>query len=162
MAPASRVAYVEQVASVSENFQRIGLQVHQWLYEKTGGRVGARLGGLRTLLLRTTGRRTGQPRVSALVYGLDGAGRYLVVGSNGGDDRTPGWVHNVEAQPQVEVQLGREHQPATAEVLRPGDADYERLWKIVNDNNRYKDGGRYAHYQTLTERPIPVVVLTTG
>ena len=83
----------------------------------------------------------------------------MVVGSDGGSDRSPGWVHNVARRPDVEVQIGRERQPATAEVLTEGP-DYDRCWKIVNDVNRYKDGGRYEHYQTLTDRKIPLVVST--
>jgi deazaflavin-dependent oxidoreductase (nitroreductase family) len=145
--------------------ERIGvgaLHVHQWLYEKTDGRIGTRIGPLRTLLLRSTGRKTGQERVSALVFAMDGDNRYVVVGSNGGDDRTPGWVHNVRANPNVVVQIGRDRHDARAEIVLPDDDDYARLFKIVNDNNRYKDVGRYAHYQTLTERPIPLVVLITG
>jgi deazaflavin-dependent oxidoreductase (nitroreductase family) len=138
------------------------LHGHQWLYEKTDGRIGTRIGPLRTLLLRTTGRRSGQERVSALVYAMDGDHRYVVVGSNGGDDRTPGWVHNVRADADVVMQIGRVRHAARAEIVLPGDEDYEHLFKIVNDNNRYKGGGRYAHYQTLTERPIPLVVLITG
>jgi deazaflavin-dependent oxidoreductase (nitroreductase family) len=147
------------MSGLVEAFQRGALHVHQWLYEKTDGRVGQKIGKLPTLMLRTTGARTGKTRVAALVYGLDGDGRYVVVGSNGGADRSPGWVHNVRANPNVEVQVGRERKPATADVLTEGP-DYDRCWKIVNDLNRFGDGGRYEHYQTLTDRRIPLVVLS--
>src|SRR5439155_389991 len=80
-------------------------------------------------------------------------GRYAVVASNGGADQPPGWLHNVQAQPKVEVQLGRTTQPATASVVERGDADYERLWRLVNANN----GNRYDAYQRRTDRPIPIV-----
>ena len=148
------------MAGPVEQFERLALHVHQWLYETTDGRVGQKIGKLPTLLLRTMGARSGQTRVAALVYGLDGDGRYVVVGSNGGSDRAPGWVHNVRADPHVEVQVGRQRHAATAEVLTEG-ADYDRCWKIVNDVNPYKGGGRYEHYQTLTQRKIPLVVLST-
>ena len=95
-----------------------------------------------------------------LVYGLDGAGRYVVVASNGGSARAPGWLYNVRADPHVEVQVGRDRHPATAAILTEG-ADYDRCWKIVNGVNRYQSGGRYDHYQTLTERRIALVVLST-
>ena len=58
------------------------------------------------------------------------------------------------------MQIGRDRHPATAEILTDG-ADYDRCWKIVNDVNRYKGGGRYEHYQTLTQRRIALVVLST-
>ena len=148
------------MANLSEQFQRTVLGAHQWLYEHTDGRVGQKIGKLPALMLRTTGARTGKTRVSALVYGLDGDGRYLVVPSNGGSDRAPGWLHNLSADPHAEVQVGRERRPATAEILTEG-ADYDRGWKIVNELNRYQDGGRYDHYQKLTERRIPLVVLST-
>ena len=148
------------MAGIVERVERLGLRVHQWLYERTGGRVGQKICRLPALLLRTKGARTGEPRVAALVYGLDGDGNHVVVGSNGGSDRTPGWVHNVRADPHVEVQVGRNRYPASAEILTEGP-DYDRCWKIVNDVNRYKGGGRYEHYQTLTARRIPLVVLST-
>lgn len=148
------------MANISEQIQRSLLGAHQWLYEHSDGRFGQKIGKLPSLLLRTTGARSGKQRVSALVYGLDGDGRYVVVASNGGADRAPGWLHNVRANPRVEVQVGRERRPATAEILTDG-AEYDRCWKIVNEVNRYQDGGRYDHYQTLTTRRIALVVLST-
>jgi deazaflavin-dependent oxidoreductase (nitroreductase family) len=79
-----------------------------------------------------------------------------VVASNGGADRNPAWLHNVRAKPDVEIQIGRQRQNAKARIVEPSDPDYERLWKIVNDNNR----DRYAAYQQQTSRPIPVVAIT--
>jgi deazaflavin-dependent oxidoreductase (nitroreductase family) len=131
------------------------LSVHSRVYSGTGGRIGHRLIGVPCLLLRTTGRKTGQPRTVALVYARDGA-RYLVVASNNGSDHPPGWFFNLREQPAVEIQVGRSRQPAAAAVVMPGDPDYPRLWQAVNDNNH----GRYHGYQAKTARPIPVVVLT--
>jgi F420H(2)-dependent quinone reductase len=148
------------MADLKEQVERFALRAHQWVYEKSDGRVGQKLGKLPTLLLRTKGARTGRTRTSALVYGLDGDGRYVVVASNGGADRAPGWLHNLRADPHADLQVGRQRLPATAEILTEGP-DYDRCWKIVNELNRYKDGGRYEHYQTLTKRRIPLVVLAT-
>ena len=137
---------------------RIGLwflRLHQAIYEATDGRAGHRLLGVPCLLLRTTGRRTGKRRTSALVYARDGE-EYLVVGSLGGADRAPAWLHNVRARPQVCFQVERDRFPAVAEVIEPGDDAYHRLWQLVNQEN----GGRYERYQARTRRPIPVVRLT--
>lgn len=131
------------------------LQLHAKIYERTDGRLGHRLLGVPTVLLRTTGRKSGQERTSALVYARDGQD-FLVVASNGGADRPPAWLLNLEAQPEVGVQLGRERHRATARPVYPDDADYERLMKLCNDNNK----NRYAAYRSKTARPIPVVVLT--
>jgi deazaflavin-dependent oxidoreductase (nitroreductase family) len=131
------------------------LTLHQRLYERTDGRIGHRLIGVPSALLRTTGRRTGQQRASALVYARDG-GDYLVVASNGGSDRPPGWLFNVEAKPDVEFQVGRQRFGARARVVGGDDPEHSRLWEIVNANNH----GRYRRYQTKTTRKIPVVVIT--
>jgi F420H(2)-dependent quinone reductase len=131
------------------------LQVHQLIYERSGGRIGHRLLGMRTLLLRTIGARTGHQRTTALTYALDGRS-YVVVASNGGAARAPGWYHNLRADPSASIQVGTERQAVTARCLLPMDAEYSRLWKLVNEHNR----NRYAGYQKLTSRRIPLVVLT--
>lgn len=131
------------------------LHVHQAVYDLSDGRVGHHMLGVPCLLLRTTGRRTGKSRTSALVYARDGAD-YVVVASLGGSDHAPAWLHNVRADPHVGVQVGRERFPAVATVVERGAGDYARLWRSVNDVNR----GRYDGYQAKTSRPIPLVRLT--
>ena len=133
------------------------LRVHEKIYKATDGRLGHGMIGVPTLLLRTTGRRSGVTRTNALVYARDG-GDYLVVASNGGADKPPAWLHNLRADPDVEIQVGRDRQKATARILEPADPDYDRLWKIVNENNK----DRYNGYTKLTDRPIPVVAITPG
>lgn len=131
------------------------LRVHEAIYKASDGRLGHKMIGVPTLLLRTTGRRSGEPRTNALVYARDGDD-YLVVASNGGADKPPGWYFNLRDKPEVEVQIGRSRHAARARVLEPSDPDYARLWKIVNENNR----DRYDGYKKMTSRPIPVVALT--
>lgn len=130
------------------------LRLHEQLYIGTDGRVGHRMIGVPTLLLRTTGRRSGATRTNGLVYARDGD-NFLVVASNGGADRPPAWLHNVRADPDVEIQVARERTKATAMIVGPSDPDYSRLWKIVNDHNR----DRYIAYQEKTARAIPVIVV---
>lgn len=131
------------------------LKVHQAIYERSGGRIGHRLAGTRNLLLHTVGAKTGQPRVNALSYARDGRD-YVVVASMGGAPRSPGWYHNLRADPEVEIQIGTKRIPVTARAVLPGDPDRDRLWKLADANN----SGRYSNYQKATDRPIPVVVLT--
>ncbi len=131
------------------------LHLHQAIYVVTDGRVGHRLLGAPCLLLRTTGRRTGKARTSSLVYARHEED-YLVVGSFGGAERAPGWLHNVRFRPQVGAQIARDRFPAVAAVVERDDDDYQRLWQLVNENNR----GRYDRYQAKTNRPIPIVRLT--
>jgi deazaflavin-dependent oxidoreductase (nitroreductase family) len=131
------------------------LGVHERIYIRTDGRVGHGMIGVPTLLLRTTGRRSGAIRTNGLVYARDGE-RYVVVPSNGGADRPPAWLHNLKANPAVEIQVGRERRSGAAEVIEPSDPSYERLWALVNANNK----DRYTAYQRKTSRPIPVVAIT--
>ena len=140
------------------------LRVHELLYKATGGLVGRRMIGRPSLLLTTTGRKTGKRREHALVFARRGDD-YVVVASNGGNDRAPGWLFNLKANPNVEVQIGRRRFPATAWVAT--GEERERLWEQVNRENRglaplfHPDAaGRYDVYQRHTERSIDVVVLT--
>jgi deazaflavin-dependent oxidoreductase (nitroreductase family) len=141
--------------SLASTIQGPMLKLHQRLYEGSDGRIGHGMIGVPTLLLRTTGRRSGVERCNALVYATDG-NDYVVVASNGGAANSPGWFFNLRDKPAVEVQVSRERKPATARILEPGAPDYDRLWRLVNDNNH----ARYDAYQAGTTRSIPLVVLT--
>jgi deazaflavin-dependent oxidoreductase (nitroreductase family) len=135
-----------------ERFLGKGLVVHQWLYETTDGRVGRSLAGRPMLLLRTVGAKTGQARTSALLYVPDGEA-FAVIASKGGDVRHPGWYHNLVANPDVEIQVGRDRIPVRARVA--DGEERQRLWDQANDVNK----GQYDTYQSRTDRTIPVVVL---
>jgi len=128
------------------------LTVHQWLYEHSDGRIGASLGGRPMLLLRTVGRRTGQPRTSALLYVRDGDA-CVVIASKGGAAQHPGWFHNLSARPDVDIQVGRERIPVRARVAK--GEERSRLWARADEVNQ----GQYATYQSRTSRVIRVVVL---
>jgi len=128
------------------------LTVHQWLYENTDGRIGATLGGRPMLLLRTIGRQTGKPRTAALLYVRDGKA-YAVIASKGGAPQHPGWFHNLAAEPNVEIQVGRERLPVRARIA--DGEERSRLWARADEVNQ----GQYATYQSRTKRLIPVVVL---
>ncbi len=127
------------------------LSLHQRLYELTGGRWGHRLGHVQTLLLRTTGRRSGQRRTSALLYHRDGD-RFVVVGSKGGSDTAPAWLLNLQANPHVEVQVATKRFPARARIATL--ADRRRLWPVMA-----AIWPGYARYQAKTRRRIPLVIL---
>jgi deazaflavin-dependent oxidoreductase (nitroreductase family) len=103
-------------------------------------------------ILHTTGRRSGTPRQTPLLY-LDLDGAIAVVGSNGGDDRTPAWVHNVVARPDVEVELRGARIPMRAQVA--DDARRAELWPRA-----VAAYPQYGKYQDQTERTIPLVLLT--
>lgn len=131
------------------------LGVHQQIYIASKGYLGHRVPGMApSLLLTSIGAKTGAQRINSLTYVRDG-NNLVIVASNGGARRNPAWYHNLRAHPDVQVQLGREKRRVRASALLPGDADYERLWKLADTNN----SGHYSAYQRATSRPIPVVVL---
>jgi len=128
------------------------LSIYQWVYEKTDGRF-TWLAGLPVLLLRTVGRKSGDERTAALVYLRDGD-NLIVVASNGGSDRSPGWFFNLQKNPEVGVQIGRHRTRMRARVADPQER--ARLWPLVNRNN----SNRYDGYQAKTKRQIPIVILS--
>lgn len=131
------------------------LRTHQWIYQNTGGVLGHRLlFGKPTLLLRTTGRRTGRARTNALIYARD-ADAVLVVASNGGAPKAPDWLANLTARADCEIQIGQRRIPAIASPTLPDDPDYARRWSIANAVN----SNRYTQYQRKTQRTIPIVEL---
>ncbi len=147
----SRIESLPVVQAVGVRF----LKVHQMVYERTGGRIGHRLAGTTNLLLRTVGAKTGAHRTNALTYARDGSD-YVIVASMGGAPRSPGWYHNLRADPEAEIQIGTRRIAVTARTVLPGDPDRDRLWQLADSKN----AGRYSAYQKSTDRPIPVVVLT--
>ncbi len=130
------------------------LRLHRWIYIRSDGRVGPGMLGVWTLILRTVGRRTGQPRLTALVFARDGE-RIILAASNDGKDNAPAWFLNLCARPEVEVQVGRRRISVIATVIDSTDADYPRLWELMNGTN----SGRYDAYQSKTSRPIPLVAI---
>ena len=104
-----------------------------------------------TLLLTTLGRRSGQPRRQALIYGRDG-GNYVVVASKGGASRNPLWYENLVAHPEVRLQVKDAKFAAHAREATPEERP--RLWQLMIGL-----WPAYDDYQAKTERQIPLVVL---
>lgn len=132
---------------------RVMSAANVWIYRLTGGRVGGRfLRGAPVLLLTSIGCKSGQPRVAPLLYLRDGDD-LVIVASKGGMSRHPTWYRNVQANPEVEVEVGSERRKMRARTASP--AEKAALWpKLVA---MYPD---YDDYQARTEREIPVVVLS--
>jgi deazaflavin-dependent oxidoreductase (nitroreductase family) len=126
-------------------------QEHVKRYRETDGEEGHDWQGTHTLILTTTGRKSGEERPTPLIYGRSGDD-YLVVASKGGADEPPAWYLNLEAQPEVDVQVKGDRFKAHA---RTATADEKReLWKTMSS-----EWPAYDEYQQKTDREIPVVVL---
>jgi deazaflavin-dependent oxidoreductase (nitroreductase family) len=130
---------------------RLFAALHRCAYQLTGGALGGRILGAPVLLLTTTGRQSGKLRTTPLLYLEDGAA-LVVIASNGGAPSHPGWFLNLEADPEVEVQVRRERRALRAHRASPSER--ERLWpRALAVYKAYED------YQRKTEREIPVVLL---
>jgi deazaflavin-dependent oxidoreductase (nitroreductase family) len=125
---------------------------HVKVYRETNGEQGYLWNGAPILLLTTTGRKSGEPRTSALIFGRDGDD-LLLVASQGGAPTHPNWYHNLSANPDVEVQVRGDVFRATARTAN--DDEKARLWSIMTEV-----WPNYDAYQERTDRSIPVVVLT--
>ena len=122
-------------------------------YVESGGADGHEWKpGVPTLLLTTTGSKTGLRRRTALIYARDGD-THVVVASNGGSPGHPAWYRNLDTDPHVHVQVGAQEFDATARTAT--GEERERLWPLVS-----AVWPAYEDYQRKTEREIPVVVLT--
>ncbi|MBX6374465.1 MAG: nitroreductase family deazaflavin-dependent oxidoreductase [Acetobacteraceae bacterium] len=104
-----------------------------------------------SLLLTTTGRKSGERFIFPLFYGKTGDS-YIVVASKGGAPQHPSWYRNILANPEVEIQVGTVTLKARARTA-VGE-ERARLWEEA-----LKFWPPYADYQRKTEREIPVVVL---
>jgi deazaflavin-dependent oxidoreductase (nitroreductase family) len=121
-------------------------------FRANGGQVSnGPFAGRPVLLLTTTGARSGQPRLSPVVYSRDGAD-YVIVASKGGAPTHPGWYYNLVADPSVMVEVGGETFEARARVTEGAERD--RLYA-----QRAADSPNFAEYQRRTSRVIPVVML---
>jgi deazaflavin-dependent oxidoreductase (nitroreductase family) len=125
---------------------------HVRRYRETGGEVGhIWREGSTILLLTTTGRKSGEPRTTPLIYAQDGD-RYVIVASKGGAPEHPGWYENLAKDPNVDLQVKDQVFPARARTAE--GEERERLWRKANEVWPH-----YDEYQTQTDREIPVVVL---
>ena len=121
-------------------------------FRANGGRVGGPFAGSDLILLTTVGAKSGQPRVSPLVY-FEVDGRILIAGSFGGSPKAPAWVHNLRAQAKVRAEIGTESFDAEAHELPPGERDalYPRV---------VEKAPQFGEYQAKTSRAIPLFELT--
>ena len=132
---------------------RIVSRIHLFVYEASGGRIGSVYGGLRFLILTTTGVKSGKKRrvpLAAVPFGDE----YLVVASFGGSSMDPLWLLNIRNDPFVDVRLGRIVTRSKASIIESTDYRYKDMWaKAVSVYNGFNE------YKKATTRNIPIVLL---
>ncbi|WP_127508152.1 nitroreductase/quinone reductase family protein [Actinoplanes solisilvae] len=126
-------------------------------FRANAGVLGGHWENKETLLLHTPGRKTGKVTINPLVAAPDGTS-YVLCGSAGGADKEPAWLTNLEAlEGPVTIELGTETLKADHKVVRPGDADWDRLYGLWRAY--WPDA---ADYETKTDRKFPVAVITVA
>ena len=121
-----------------------------FLIRLTNGRIGSRLGTQTILLLETTGRKTGKPRVVPIAYFLHEE-KHLIVASNWGKEKHADWYLNLLKTPRAKLTVNGKMIPVEARDIQ-GD-EYARLWKFATERHP-----PYLNYQQMTSRHIPIVV----
>jgi deazaflavin-dependent oxidoreductase (nitroreductase family) len=126
-------------------------RVNTLAYKVSGGRVGGTfLQGAPVALLTTIGRKSGEPRVSPLLFLRDGD-RVVLVASQGGRTNNPMWYLNLKANPKVTVQIKKEVLALTARDAT--EAERAQYWpELVAMYSSFED------YQSWTDRIIPIVI----
>ena len=124
---------------------------HVARYRETDGKEGHDWQGTQTLILTTTGRKSGTQRDAALIYAPAGEA-FAIVASKGGADQPPAWYLNLEAEPTVEVQVWGDRFKASARTA--GAEEKAEIWPTLT-----KEWPDYDKYQQKTDREIPVVML---
>jgi deazaflavin-dependent oxidoreductase (nitroreductase family) len=124
---------------------------HVKRYVESDGAEGHDWQGTTVLILTTKGRRSGQRRSTPLIYQRAGED-YLVVASKGGSDDPPAWYLNLQAEPEVEVQVEGDRFNARARTANAQEKP--ALWRTMA-----AAWPAYDEYQEKTSREIPVVVL---
>jgi len=134
------------IAEHIELYRKDPEKAHMWDSKAAGGS-----GTLPTLLLTTTGRKSGEPRSLPLIYGnVDDS--YVIIASKGGMPTHPIWYLNLEAKPECALMIGAKAVSARARVVT--GKERERIWAQMA-----KIYPPYLDYQKATEREIPVIVL---
>jgi deazaflavin-dependent oxidoreductase (nitroreductase family) len=133
------------------DWRRFG-RLHAKLYQCLGGRLVGSVGfGRKVLLLTTTGRKSGVPRTTPLVY-MPYRDFLIVYPSNGGKETAPSWWLNLQANPVATVQIGSAKSQVEARAAT--DAEYQSLWPEAERYNSH-----WRDYARNVSRRIPLVIL---
>ena len=128
-------------------------RIHPWLYRRTGGRIGGRMGKAPILLLNTRGRKSGLPRTNGLMY-LQRGDSWAVAASWAGEPKHPLWYLNLMAHPETTIEIGGKEIPVRARALEGEERN--QVWREIVEQDP-----SFAVYEERTRgvREIPVVLL---
>ena len=127
-------------------------RLHARLYKRLGGRFVDSVGlGRKVLLLTTTGRKSGKPRTTPLVY-MPHGNDFIIYPSNGGKESPPAWWLNLQTTPAATVQIGKTRHQIQARPATPDE--HAQLWPKAESYNPH-----WRTYAQTVSRQIPLVLL---
>ena len=138
--------------AAKDTILRVANVVHRGVFNATDGRLGGSLVGMPALILKTTGRKSGEQRTTMLTAPIVEGDRIVLVASYGGDDRHPAWFLNLKAKPEVEITMRGATKAMHARIATSDEKD--EMWPRITRAYR-----GYAGYQKKTTRDIPIVIL---
>ena len=121
-------------------------------FRRNGGKVGGQFEGFPLLILTSTGAKSGAERVNPVAY-FDIDDKIYVVGSAAGRDKSPAWVFNIRAHPDVQVEIGSNPPKSVVANELPRD-ERDRIYEIVKER-----APGFAEYEKRTDRVIPIFEL---
>jgi len=130
---------------------KIFMGANVFLVRISRGRLGTKLATQRVLLLHTVGRKSGKPRVTPVAF-FQREDSYFLVASNWGKDHQAAWFYNLMNQPKTVIEVDGRTLPVEAHQTK--GEEYDRLWKYAIQHHP-----PYRHYQEMTARHIPIIVL---
>jgi F420H(2)-dependent quinone reductase len=134
------------------NLAKVFVKANVFIYQKTGGLLGSRMGKQSVLILHTIGRKSGKYFATTLSYYRDGA-NYLIVASNWGKENPPDWFLNLLQHSGTTIQV--RNMILHVEAHPAGGNEYQRLWELVTGLNP-----QYLEYQRGLTRQIPIMILS--
>ena len=141
----------ERGTKIPKPLAKIFTGLHGKLYKLSGGRIGSKMQDGLVVLLGTTGAKSGKARTSPLIAIEHGDG-WALVASFSGHDVHPGWYHNLVANPEATIQIGREITSVRARTVEGEERTelWDRFTAVYGD---------YEKYARVTDREIPLVAL---
>lgn len=144
--------FTKTEVAIANPLIKIMSRLNTWIFRASGGTLGKTwLRGAPVMLLTTIGRKSGQRRTTPLLYLRDGD-TVVCVASKGGMDHHPLWYRNLQATPEVEIQIGTHvrRMRATTATAEQKAAYWPKLIEMYRD---------FDDYQARTSRDIPVIIL---
>jgi len=133
---------------------KLFMKFYVWMYRLTAGKIGGSMGPFKVLILTTKGRKSGRILSNPVGY-FERDGGYLIVASNSGAAKNPGWYHNIKSNPNdVMIQVKDTKMKVKPEIIlgEPRKPLYEWIVSIAPN---------FGEYEKRTVREIPLVLLNT-